>query len=90
MREATHSGSVPRASLFLLPSARTQARDEIDRLRIFALDLDDSSTIATKDGKAWICPRRKLGFVPFLQIGDALEMIRYEGEWYFSGRVSVW
>lgn len=90
LRTALRAGNTNAAALLFLPAVRSRAPDEINRLQTFAHDLGAASAITINGTQAWICPRRELAFIPFLRIGHEIEMIRVEGEWYFSGRISIW
>ncbi len=39
---------------------------------------------------AEVCPVREYPLIPFGTLGDTMEMIKVEDEWYFTGKIAVW
>ncbi len=90
LRAAMRAGDTNLITLLLLPEVRARTANEMVRLQTFAHDFSGASFITVNGAQAWICPRRELPFIPFLRIGHEIEMRRVEGEWYLTGKISIW
>jgi hypothetical protein len=90
LQVALRAGDTNAFRLLFAPAHRTRAMDHFGRFQNFAQPLDHRSGLSIKGTRVWICPRREFLLIPFVNFGHTIEMIRVDGEWYFTGRISIW
>jgi hypothetical protein len=90
LQTALRAGDTNALRLLFAPAHRARAMDHIGRFQTFAHPLDHRSGMSIKEARAWICPRREFPLIPFGTVGHTIEMIQEDGEWYFTGRISIW
>lgn len=86
MTTALRIGDTNAAQMLFAPQHRPRAADHFGRLTTFAQPLGLRSGISIHQSRAQICPKP---IIPRGTSGHTIEMIKVEGEWYFTGRVSV-
>jgi hypothetical protein len=90
MELAIRAGDTNAARLLFAPAHRPRAADHFSRFQTFARPLDHRSGISVSGTRAVICPRREFPLIPIGTIGHTIEMIKVDGEWYFTGKISIW
>ena len=90
MEVALRAGNTNAFVLFFAPGLRSAARDQFSRFTIFAHPLDGRSGVSVKGLRAEVCPVREYPLIPVMNLGHTIEMIKVEGEWYFTGKIWVW
>lgn len=89
LQAAMRAGDTNAIRLLFAPGHRARADEQLGRFQTFALPLDRRSGISLSGDRAQICPRREFPLLPVLNIGHTIEMIREDGEWYFTGKISI-
>jgi len=74
------------AQMLFAPSHRARATDHFGRLTTFARPLGLRSGISITGSRARICPQP---IIPRGTSGHTIEMIQVNGEWFFTGSISV-
>ena len=87
---ALRAGDTNAFRLLFAPAHRARAMDHVGRFQTFAHPLDHRSGMSIKGTRVWICPRRDFPLIPIVDFGHTIEMIRVDGEWYFTGKISIW
>ena len=90
MRSALSANDTNAFTLCFAPAYRARAKDHFDRLTTFARPLGSRSGISIRGSRAEVCPERLYPMVPLGNWGHTIEMINVDGEWYFTGKISVW
>lgn len=90
LQVALRTGDTNAFRLLFAPAHRARAMDHVGRFQNFAHRLDHRSGVSIKGTHVWICPRREFPLIPLVNFGDTIEMIRVDGEWYFTGNISIW
>ena len=90
MRAALSSNDTNAFTLCFAPACRARAEDHFGRLTTFARPLGPRSGISISGSRAEVCPERLYPMVPLGNWGHTIEMINVDGEWYFTGKISVW
>lgn len=89
MRAALSAKDAEAVKLLMAPSSRAGAGEEmIRRLDQFAKTLVPSSSVSISGSQARICPKPVYHF-GILPGGDTVEMIKVDGEWFFTGKVHI-
>jgi hypothetical protein len=86
MRTALRAGDTNAARAFIAPAHRARADDHFTRLTVFARELGGKSTIRISNSRAVVCPDSAL---PFGLFGHTIDLIKVNGEWYFTGGIGV-
>jgi hypothetical protein len=86
MEAALRIGDTNAARLLFAPAHRARAQDNFGRLTTFARPLGLKSAISIDGTRATVCPER---IFPIGMFGHTVEMIKVDGEWYFTGKISV-
>jgi hypothetical protein len=86
MRHALLIGDTNAAQMLFAPALRSRSANEFGRLTIFARELGPRSSILISGSRAQVCPKSLL---PFTDWGHTIELIKVDGEWYFTGHVGV-
>lgn len=86
MQVAMRNSDTNAARLLFSPTHRRDADNNFTRYHTFAKPLGVRSKISVSGEKANICPVR---IVPIGMIGHTIEMIKVDGEWYFTGKIGV-
>ena len=86
MAAALRIGDTNAARTLFAPRHRPRAQDNFGRLTMFARPLSLRSGISIKGTRAQICPQP---IIPRGTSGHTVEMIKVEGDWFFTGKVSV-
>lgn len=86
MQVAMRTRDTNAARLLFAPDFRHHADGNFTRFHIFARPLGLRSKISVNGIKAKICPVR---IFPFGTAGHTIEMIKVDGEWYFTGHIGV-
>ena len=89
LQVALRAGDTNAFQLLFAPEHRARAMDHLGRFQTFARPLDHRSGISIQGTRAQICPRREFPLFPFGVVGHTIEMIQADGDWYFTGKVSV-
>ena len=90
MRTAIAGGDTNAAALLIAPAGRAQAQNHFARLTVFARPLSSKSKITVHGRGAEVCPERLYPWIPFITAGHGIEMTNIQGDWFFTGRISVW
>lgn len=91
MRNAMASGDTNAVLEFFVPEVRNNM-NAIEMVYRFAKPLDGFSSVKIQDSGALICPEQDedAWFLPsFIQAGHRVEMIKVDGEWFFTGEVDI-
>ena len=72
----------------LVPRHRGRPHEFFDRMDGFAVDLVSGSDISVWGDEATVVPRVDTNLV-LIKIGHGVHLERVDGEWFFTGRVSV-
>ena len=72
----------------IVPAARGKPETRVLGLDFVVQPLNDSSSISVHGNEASITPRRLFHYY-VLPGGNSVEMLKVDGEWYFTGGVSV-
>lgn len=86
MQVAMRNGDTNAARLLFSPAHRRDADGNFTRYHMFAKPLGVRSKISVRDDKADVCPVR---VVPIGMFGHTIEMIKVDGEWYFTGKIGI-
>ncbi len=88
MRMALSSGNTNLAQSLFAPDLRGGAYRNFDMLDRFARPLSRRSGIRVSGPHAVVCPERLFhyGFIPG---GHTVEMVKVDGEWFFTGSVHI-
>lgn len=89
LQVALRAGDTNALQLLFAPAHRALAMDHVGRFQTFALPLDHRSGISIQGTRARICPRGEFPLFPFGTVGHTIEMIQTDGDWFFTGKVSV-
>ncbi len=90
MCKALSAGDTNAMALLFAPAYRARANDHFGRLTTFARPLGPRSGISITGARAEICPVRLHPMIPVGNWGHTIEMIQVEGEWFFTGKISIW
>lgn len=87
-RTALDAGDTNAVSQLFAPEVRARAHRSYGMVGNFALPLDSTSRISITGPRALVCPR---GLVHFGIIpgGHTVEMVKVDGEWFFTGEVNI-
>jgi hypothetical protein len=88
MRTALSSGDTNGVRALFAPDFRGEANRQFDRLLNFAKPLGGLSAVRFSRSRASVCPERisHFGIVPG---GHTIEMVKIDGDWFFTGKVSI-
>jgi len=86
MRSAISAGDTAAAEALFASGLFTA--DKFRMLGTFAKPLRPDARVGISGSEAWVCPvpAYHYGVIPG---GDSVEMIAIDGEWYFTGKVSI-
>jgi hypothetical protein len=86
MRTALRTGDTNAARALMAPACRARADDHFTRLAVFARELGGKSKVRISDSRAVVCPETAL---PFGLFGHTIDLIKVNGEWYFTGGIGI-
>jgi hypothetical protein len=88
MRLALASADTNTARVLFAPELRGGAHGYFGRLETFAKPLGPQSSVRFSASKAQICPERIYHY-RVLPGGHTIEMVKVDGQWFFTGKVHV-
>jgi hypothetical protein len=88
MRHALSLGDTNAARALFTPDRRGAAHHSFDMLGRFAKPLGERSSLSFSGSRATVCPERvfHFGVIPG---GNTVEMVRVDGEWFFTGGIHI-
>jgi hypothetical protein len=86
MQTAMRNRDTNAARLLFAPEHRKGADSNFARYHMFAKPLGIRSKISVDGSTANVCPVRA---IPIGMFGHTIEMIKIDGEWYFTGRIGI-
>jgi hypothetical protein len=84
MRDALSIGDTYAARALFAPDRRDAAHRWFDMLHRFAKPLGERSVLSFSGSRATVCPERV-----FHDGGNTIEMVRVDGEWFFTGGIHI-
>jgi hypothetical protein len=88
IRLALSAGDTNVARSLFAPDIRADAHRNFDRLSQFAKQLGPQSSVRFSSSKAQVCPERIFHY-RILPGGHTIEMVKVDGEWFFTGKVHI-
>ena len=88
MSLALSTGDTNTARALLAPPFRPRVDRNLQMLRGFAKPLSPKSSIRVSGLTAFVCPQ-PIYHYKILPGGHAIEMIKVDGEWFFTGKVRI-
>jgi hypothetical protein len=88
LRIALSSGDTNAARALFAPEFRGRAHHSLGRLVTFAKPLGRQSSVRFSTAKARVCPERIYHYGLPLG-GHTIDMIKVDGQWFFTGKVHI-
>jgi hypothetical protein len=88
MERALATGDTATAQALLAPALRARATQHLAQLTGFVKPLNRRTVVVVSDSTATVCPLLQFHF-GVIPGGHSLDLIKLDGEWYFTGAIHI-